>query len=71
MSTTAEIITDLTAPAMPDEARVRAARGRLRGGARPSDNPTLLARLAEILNGPGSDRERVIGALRTFDAINA
>jgi hypothetical protein len=67
MSTAARVIDDLTAPAVPASTRLRLAAQHLAGGATPLDHPGLLARLAEIINGPGGD-ERVVHALAAYDA---
>lgn len=66
MSTAAYVIDLLTSPGVPAPTRLRLAGEHLAAGPTPSDSPNLIARLAEVVNGPGGD-ERVHLALHVFD----
>ena len=66
MSTAAHVIDLLTSPATPAPTRLRLASELLAEGPTPRDSPALIARLSEIVNGPGGD-ERVQLALHVFD----
>ena len=57
-------------PGTPAPTRLRLAAERLAEGPTPTDSPNLLARLAEVINGPGGD-ERVPLALHAFDTATA
>jgi len=70
MSTAARVIDDLTAPGIPARTRLRLASEHLAGGPTPQDHPVLIARLAEVVNGPGGD-ERVMHALGVYDTVVA
>jgi hypothetical protein len=70
MSTAAHVIDLLTSPGTPAPTRLRLASERLADGPTPSDSPNLIARLAEVVNGPGGD-ERVKLALHVFDTATA
>jgi hypothetical protein len=70
MSTAARVIDDLTAPGVPAATRLRLAAEHLAHGATPQDHPVLIARLAEVVNGPGGD-ERIVRALGVYDAAAA
>lgn len=70
MSTAAAVIDLLTSPGTPAPTRLRLAAERLADGPTPVDSPVLVARLAEVINGPGGD-ERVTLALHAFDTAVA
>jgi hypothetical protein len=70
MSTAAHVVDVLTAPATPAPTRLRLAAECLAEGATPTDSPILIARLAEVVNGPGGN-ERVELALQVFDTAAA
>jgi hypothetical protein len=66
MSTAARVIDDLTAPGIPASTRLRLAAEHLASGPTAVDHPALIARLTEVVSGPGGD-ERVIHALGVYD----
>jgi hypothetical protein len=66
VSTVAQVIDLLTSPATPAPTRLRLAAEQLAAGPAAADSPGLVARLAEVVNGPGGD-ERVTLALHVFD----
>jgi hypothetical protein len=70
MSTAEHVIDDLTAPATPAATRLRLAAEHLQAGPTEHDSPALVARLAEVINGPGGD-DRVIRALQVYDTAAA
>jgi hypothetical protein len=70
MSTAAQVIDLLTSPAVPAPTRLRLASEQLAAGPTPCDDPGLIVRLAEVVNGPGGD-ERVTRALHVFDTAVA
>jgi hypothetical protein len=70
MSTAALVLDHLTAPATPAATRLRFAAERLACGPTASDHPGLIARLADVVNGPGGD-ERVHLALHVYDTAAA
>jgi hypothetical protein len=70
MSTAAHVIDLLTSPGTPAPTRLRLAAEQLAAGPTPKDSPNLIARLTEIVNGPGGD-ERVSLALHVFDTADA
>jgi hypothetical protein len=70
MSTAAHVVDFLTAPATPAPTRLRLAAECLAEGATPADSPNLIARLTEIVTGPGGN-ERVDLALHVFDTAAA
>jgi len=70
MSTAAHVIDLLTSPGTPAPTRLRLAAAELAAGPTPCDSPSLIAQLAEVVNGPGGD-ERVTRALHVFDTAAA
>ena len=64
------VIETLTSPGTPARTRLRLAAADLADGATATDSPNLIARLAEIVNGPGGD-ERILLALHAFDTAAA
>jgi hypothetical protein len=70
MTTADHVVDDLTAPALPAATRLRLAAEHLQSGPTEHDSPALVARLAEVINGPGGD-ERVIRALYVYDTAAA
>jgi hypothetical protein len=69
MSTAAHVIDLLTSPGTPATTRLRLASERLAAGPTENDSPNLIARLAEVVDGPGGD-ERVTLALHVFDTAS-
>ncbi|MCW2985554.1 MAG: hypothetical protein JWR63_3124 [Conexibacter sp.] len=70
MSTATHVVDLLTSPGTPPRTRLRLAAERLAEGPTPADSPILIARLAEVVNGPGGN-ERVQRALHVFDTAAA
>jgi hypothetical protein len=70
MSTAAHVIDLLTSPGTPAPTRLRLASERLAAGPTEHDSPYLIARLAEVIDGPGGD-ERVTLALHVYDTAVA
>jgi hypothetical protein len=66
VSTAAAVVDLLTSPGTPAPTRLRLAAERLADGPTPLDSPGLVAKLAEVINGPGGN-ERVTRALHVFD----
>jgi hypothetical protein len=71
MSTAAQVIDLLTSPGTPAPTRIRLAAERLADGPTAADSPALIARLAEVVNGPGQPGARVQRALHVFDCAEA
>jgi hypothetical protein len=69
MSTAAYVIDLLTSPGTPARTRLRLASERLAAGPTETDSPNLIARLAEVIDGPGGD-ERVTLALHVYDTAS-
>lgn len=67
MTTAAQVIDLLTSPGTPAPTRLRLAAERLADGPTPADSPVLIARLAEVVNGPGRPGALVQDALHVFD----
>jgi hypothetical protein len=68
MSTASRVIDLLTSPGTPAPTRLRLAAERLADGPTPADSPRLIARLAEVVNGPELPGARVQLALHVFDS---
>ncbi|WP_445151742.1 hypothetical protein [Baekduia sp. Peel2402] len=71
MSTAAQVIDLLTSPGTPAPTRLRLAAEHLAAGPTASDSPALIARLAEVVNGPEQPGARVQLALHVFDSAAA
>jgi hypothetical protein len=71
MSTAAQVIDLLTSPGTPAPTRLRLAAERLAAGPTATDSPALIARLAEVVNGPGQAGTRLQQALHVFDVAGA